>query len=500
MANITKPSGLSNIWAAAGTKIDPGNAKVGLGWVVQLPPYEYQNWVDNRQDAAIAHINQHGVAEWDAVTEYQGNLSYTQGSNGMIYKCLVTHTNKDPINSLNSAFWVLAFESFGSVQVVSDALAAHILNYQTLSAVGNAAAARANLSLYSRVESDARFASLNGSQSQVFAVAPATAPEHAVRLGQVSSLLTQATESNLGVVRIASTGLTESGVDDLTAITPLKANTVYLKKSGNLAGLGNTATARANLGLGSVAVLPSESVLNTANNLSDLASPVTARANLGLTSTATRPETYFLRAGSNLSDLASVSASRTNLGLGSSAVRDIGTLAGTVAAGDDTRIVNAVQTSRQVASGNGLIGGGDLSSNRTLALGTPSTLTVTSTNLVSAESHTHALDLSSFFGSRNLSNPGYYKYPFGLIVQWGSFPIAGETVTGASTVAVTLPEPFTTSYSLQVCFGYNGARTDNNNQAQFRNKTLTGFIVDNQWSGAQQVNQSGQIDWFAVGF
>lgn len=432
MANITKPSGLSNIWAAAGTKIDPGNAKVGLGWVVQLPPYEYQNWVDNRQDAAIAHINQHGVAEWDAVTEYQGNLSYTQGSNGMIYKCLVTHTNKDPINSLNSAFWVLAFESFGSVQVVSDALAAHILNYQTLASIGNVAGARTNLSVYSKAESDTRFASLNGSASQVFSVAPATAPEHAVRLGQVSSLLTQATEANLGVVRLASTGLTEAGVDDLTAITPLKANTVYLKKSGNLAGLGNTSIARANLGLGSAATQPASAFLATANNLSDVTDAATARANLGVTSTGTRPESYFLRASTNLSDLSNIATARSNLGLGNSAIRDVGTTAGTVAAGDDTRIVTATPNTRVVSAGNGLTGGGSLLGDLVLALGVPSTLTRTSTNTVTSTSHSHGIDIMSFFGSNSLGSTGHYEFPGGLLIQWGSITgIGGDYIKDA---------------------------------------------------------------------
>jgi len=71
---------------------------------------------------------------------------------------------------------------------------------------------------------------------------------------------------------------------------------------------------------------------------------------------------------SNLSDLASASSARTNLGLGGAAVLSVGTAAGTVAAGDDSRIVGAVQTSRQVASGTGLTGGGDLSADRTLAV------------------------------------------------------------------------------------------------------------------------------------
>jgi hypothetical protein len=44
---------------------------------------------------------------------------------------------------------------------------------------------------------------------------------------------------------------------------------------------------------------------------------------------------------SNLSDLSSASTARTNLGLGAAAVLNVGTTAGTVAAGDDSRIVAA---------------------------------------------------------------------------------------------------------------------------------------------------------------
>lgn len=66
---------------------------------------------------------------------------------------------------------------------------------------------------------------------------------------------------------------------------------------------------------------------------------------------------------------------RTNLGLGDSATKAVGTTSGTVAAGDDSRITGAVQTSRTVSAGTGLTGGGDLSANRTLSVsfGTTST-------------------------------------------------------------------------------------------------------------------------------
>jgi hypothetical protein len=70
----------------------------------------------------------------------------------------------------------------------------------------------------------------------------------------------------------------------------------------------------------------------------------------------------------NLSGLADYGTARSNLGLGNSATLSVGTAASTVAAGDDTRIANAVQTSRTVSTTAPLTGGGALSSNLTLAI------------------------------------------------------------------------------------------------------------------------------------
>jgi len=53
-------------------------------------------------------------------------------------------------------------------------------------------------------------------------------------------------------------------------------------------------------------------------------------------------------------------------------------------------------TNLNVVAGNGLTGGGDFAPGATITLGTPGTLTSTTTNAVTTSSHTHALDLSGF--------------------------------------------------------------------------------------------------------
>ncbi len=105
--------------------------------------------------------------------------------------------------------------------------------------------------------------------------------------------------------------------------------------------------------------------LQKASNLSDLANVVTARSNLGLGSAALQSSSAFDASGaavaaqaaslqktSNLSDLANLATARTNLGLGGAAVLNVGTGAGTVAAGDDSRITGAQQRSTLTVKGD----------------------------------------------------------------------------------------------------------------------------------------------------
>lgn len=104
-----KPTTLNSVWAVAGDRIKPEESKIQTGWLVEIPLREYENWLTNRQDQAIAHFNQRGIAQWDGVTQYLGGKSYVQGSNGKIYKAIVDSVGANPVTSSGS--WATAFIS-----------------------------------------------------------------------------------------------------------------------------------------------------------------------------------------------------------------------------------------------------------------------------------------------------------------------------------------------------------------------------------------------------
>ena len=259
MALFTKPQ-FNSVWANAGVVLTPNSGKISTGWIVEIPPYEFDNWIQNRQDALLAHINQVGIPMWDATVEYQAGKSYIQGTtSGVIYRAVTTNTNVNPELDIQGN-WTVAFQADGQA----------------------------------------------------------------------------------------------------------------LLKSQNLADVPDKAAARDNLGIATTAFYDGR----------------------------------YLQSGNNLSDVPNKATARNNLGLGNSAILNVGTVAGTIAAGDDSRIVNATPNARQIVAGNGLTGGGNLTTDRTVALGTPSTVTATSTNAVAVNTHYHALDVSSFLPTTWLNVTG----------------------------------------------------------------------------------------------
>lgn len=112
MAETSKPD-YSFIWSSGGAIVAPSNGKIQTGWTAEVPPYQWENWSQNRQDAAISHILQKGISVWSATGEYyfttSGERSYVQGSDGNIYVATSDSVNQNPITDISNTYWMLAF-------------------------------------------------------------------------------------------------------------------------------------------------------------------------------------------------------------------------------------------------------------------------------------------------------------------------------------------------------------------------------------------------------
>ena len=118
MTLITKPD-FTYVWASGGAVVAPNDAKKQQGWVAEAPPFQYDNWLQNRQDQMLAHINQRGIPAWDALTNYEASsLSYVQGSDGKIYKSVAASgpsaTVQNPTTDGTDTYWTVAFADVGA--------------------------------------------------------------------------------------------------------------------------------------------------------------------------------------------------------------------------------------------------------------------------------------------------------------------------------------------------------------------------------------------------
>lgn len=111
-AEVSKPD-FSYQWASGGSIVAPSNVKIQTGWTAEVPPFQWENWSQNRQDNAILHLFQKGISEWDAASNYyftaSGVRSYVQGSDGHIYVAVADSLNQNPVTDTSHTYWDVAF-------------------------------------------------------------------------------------------------------------------------------------------------------------------------------------------------------------------------------------------------------------------------------------------------------------------------------------------------------------------------------------------------------
>lgn len=94
MADILKPL-YGNVWAEEGEKLSPGSTKIAAGWVQEMMPYQYENFLQNRSDVAISYLLQKGIPEYSIEQEYTANKSVVT-YNSQLYMATATVTGVVP--------------------------------------------------------------------------------------------------------------------------------------------------------------------------------------------------------------------------------------------------------------------------------------------------------------------------------------------------------------------------------------------------------------------
>jgi len=111
-SEVSKPD-FSYQWSSGGSIVAPSNVKIQTGWTAEVPPFQWENWSQNRQDNAILHLFQKGISEWDAASNYyfttSGVRSYVQGSDGHIYVAVADSLNQNPVTDTSHTYWDVAF-------------------------------------------------------------------------------------------------------------------------------------------------------------------------------------------------------------------------------------------------------------------------------------------------------------------------------------------------------------------------------------------------------
>lgn len=211
----------NEIWASAGDIVMPDASKIEEGWLVEVPPRQYWNWMQNRTDTNIAHLFQRGVPEWDNTVEYLNNKSFVV-YNGIVYKSIQTGTNKNPQTEV--AYWKRAFSDWSQV---SDAV--------------SSLTPTANSFVYFTSPTTAAVSTISSFSRNLLAQTTAEQSRTVLSAQAANNKLTAISSAGTSANKLVYfTGTETVGVTDLTSF------------ARNLLGDSTAAGARTTLGLGTV--------------------------------------------------------------------------------------------------------------------------------------------------------------------------------------------------------------------------------------------------------
>ena len=94
MVDIVRPE-YGQGWASQGERVAPTEAKMESGWVQEMMPFQWENYLQGRQDDALLYLLQKGVPEYSPTQEYIANKSIVQYQTNL-YLALATVTNVLP--------------------------------------------------------------------------------------------------------------------------------------------------------------------------------------------------------------------------------------------------------------------------------------------------------------------------------------------------------------------------------------------------------------------
>jgi hypothetical protein len=233
MALITKPD-MEFIWASGGAIVEPSDVKKQTGWTPEVPPHQWENWVQNRQDQYLAHINQRGIPAWDGLTNYLASgLSYVQGTNGVVYKSVAASgpatTVQNPTTDATDTYWTIAFADVGASLTQTAGDARYTQRANNLSDLTNTATARTNLGA-APLASPA-FTGTPTTPTAVTATNTTQIASTAFVKASIAADVPTASTTVAGLVELATNAEVIAGTDTTRAVTPSGLQTALPLKS-----------------------------------------------------------------------------------------------------------------------------------------------------------------------------------------------------------------------------------------------------------------------------